>query len=218
MRLLLAEDDSLLGETIADALRAEGYAVDWFMDGSTVEAALTTGAYDLLVLDNRLPGKTGIQILQSARSSGCELPILMLTACNGVDDKVAGLDAGADDYLTKPFEIDELFARVRSLLRRQGHKNPVLVAGALAMNVVNREVSLNDEILEDLSAKEFAVLEILLRNAGRFVTKHRLLDGVTDWRDELNLNTIEVYISRLRKRLGAGVIETLRGVGYRVNR
>lgn len=218
MRLLLAEDDSLLGETIADALRAEGYAVDWFMDGSTVEAAITTGAYDLLVLDNRLPGKTGIQILQSARSSGCELPILMLTACNGVDDKVAGLDAGADDYLTKPFEIDELFARVRSLLRRQGHKNPVLVAGALAMNVVNREVSLNDEILEDLSAKEFAVLEILLRNAGRFVTKHRLLDGVTDWRDELNLNTIEVYISRLRKRLGAGVIETLRGVGYRVNR
>lgn len=218
MRLLLAEDDSLLGKTIADALRAEGYAVDWFMDGSTVEAAITTGAYDLLVLDNRLPGKTGIQILQSARSSGCELPILMLTACNGVDDKVAGLDAGADDYLTKPFEIDELFARVRSLLRRQGHKNPVLVAGALAMNVVNREVSLNDEILEDLSAKEFAVLEILLRNAGRFVTKHRLLDGVTDWRDELNLNTIEVYISRLRKRLGAGVIETLRGVGYRVNR
>lgn len=216
MRILLVEDDQLLGESVSQSLDEEGYAVDWFCDGSLAGPALEAENFDLVVLDRRLPGRSGIDILRSMREGGSQTPVLLLTACDALQDKVDGLDAGADDYLTKPFDMDELFARVRSLLRRTGSKAPTLAAKGLEMDVTNRRVTFEGEEVIDLTAKEFAILELLLRNRGRFVTKSRLLEGSNSWNEEVESNTVEVYISRLRKRFGRDFIETLRGVGYRL--
>ena len=215
MRILLVEDDNLLGESVAAALRAEGYATDWLTEGDNVALTLATNTYDLLVLDQRLPGMTGIDILREIRGDNLDIPVLLLTACDAVADKVAGLDAGADDYMTKPFELDELFARIRSLLRRHGTRTPLLRGGGLELDPASRVVTLNGAEVEDLTAKEFAILEILMRNRGRFVTKARLLEGINNWDEEVESNTVEVYISRLRRRFGRDIVETLRGVGYR---
>ena len=215
MRILLVEDDNLLGESVAAALRAEGYATDWLTDGDSVPLTLATNTYDLLVLDQRLPGKPGIDILREIRADHLDIPVLLLTACDAVADKVAGLDAGADDYMTKPFELDELFARIRSLLRRRGNRTPLLRGGGIELDPASRVVTLNGAAVEDLTAKEFAILEILMRNRGRFVTKARLLEGINNWDEEVESNTVEVYISRLRRRFGRDIVETLRGVGYR---
>lgn len=216
MRVLLVEDDELLGDSIRAAIDAEGYAVDWLKDGRLVPAAIRDGAYDLVILDIRLPGQSGLQTLRALRSEGRDVPVLLLTACDAISDKVAGLDAGADDYLTKPFELDELFARIRSLLRRGGSRAPLLRAGGLEMDPAARRVNYQDEEITDLTAKEFAVLELLLRNRGRFVTKSRLQEGSSNWDEQVESNTVEVYISRLRRRFGHETIETLRGVGYRI--
>jgi len=213
---MLVEDDQLLGESVSQALGEEGYAVDWFTDGSLASPALKAESFDLVVLDRRLPGKSGIDILRAMRAAGAQTPVLMLTACDALQDKVDGLDAGADDYLTKPFDMDELFARVRSLLRRTGSKAPTLSAQSLEMDIANRRVTFRGDEVVDLTAKEFAILELLLRNRGRFVTKSRLLEGSNSWSEEVESNTVEVYISRLRKRFGRELIETLRGVGYRL--
>ncbi len=216
MRVLLVEDDVLLGETINDALAAEGYAVDWVLTGDLVSGGALSDAFDLVVMDNRMPGKSGLQIIKELRENRCSVPVLMLSACDSLQDKVAGLDAGADDYLTKPFDMDELFARIRSLLRRHGLKTPMLSAGPLTLDLSSRQVFLDEVLVSNLTAKEITILEILLRNRPRFVAKHRLLESSSSWDDEITLNTIEVYISRLRKRFGADVIQTMRGVGYRI--
>lgn len=216
MRVLLVEDDPMLGDSVKASIAAEGYAIDWLEEGSKVLGALRSDSYDLLVLDNRLPGKTGIDILKAMRAEAMQTPVLLLTACDALSDKVAGLDAGADDYLTKPFDMDELFARMRSLLRRAGNKTPMLKAGDLEMDLSLRIVSMQGEKVDNLTAKEFAILEMLLRNRGRFVTKERLLESCSNWEEEVESNTIEVYISRLRKRFGHQKIETMRGVGYRI--
>ena len=216
MRILFVEDDRLLGDTVSRNIHAEGYAVDWLDRGDKVSATLASTSYDLILLDQRLPGKIGTQIIRELRDSGVQIPILLLTACDAVSDKVAGLDAGADDYLVKPFDMDELFARIRSLLRRTGNKTTLLEVAGLELDPATRQVRYHSEEVRDLTVKEFAILEILMRNRGRFVSKGRLLEGINNWDEEVESNTIEVYISRLRRRFGRDLIETLRGVGYKL--
>lgn len=216
MRILLAEDDLQLGESLQAALALDGYAVDWLTRGNEVEGAVALHPYDALILDIGLPGKSGLDVLRSLRSKECAVPVMLLTARDSVADRVNGLDIGADDYLSKPFDVDELFARLRSLLRRSaGVSGPVLVAGELEIRPQNHEVTFKGETVV-LPAKEAAVLELLVRNRGRFVTKSRLAEGVYSWGEEAGSNTVEVYISHLRKQFGSDSIETLRGVGYRL--
>ncbi len=216
MRILLVEDDTQLGESLEAALKLERYAVDWLRSGEPVRAALGATPYDLLILDLGLPGIPGMQVLRQLRADKLRLPVLLLTARNTVDDKVDGLDSGADDYLTKPFDIAEFFARVRSLLRRKGEqKSTHFHAAGITLDPVDRTVSFAGKTV-DLTAREFAILEILLRNTGRYVSKARLEEGIYNWGEEVESNTVEVYISRLRKRFGGETIETMRGVGYRV--
>lgn len=216
MRVLLVEDDVQLGESLDAALRLEQYAVDWLRSGEPVRAALRATPYDLLILDLGLPGVPGMQVLRQLRADKHDLPVLVLTARNTLTDKVDGLDSGADDYLAKPFEMDELFARIRSLLRRSGGSKAVLIeAAGISVDPVDRVVTHAGAII-DLTGREYAILEILVRNAGRFVSRARLEEGIYSWGEEVGSNTVEVYISRLRKRFGAELIETMRGVGYRI--
>jgi DNA-binding response OmpR family regulator len=217
LRVLLVEDDSQLGESLEAALRLEGYAVDWLTSGAPARAAMSSTPYDLVILDLGLPEVPGMQVLRQLRHDKHDVAVLLLTARSTLADKVDGLDSGADDYLTKPFEMDELFARVRSLLRRRSdHKATLLEASGLAVDTADRSVHRDGELV-DLTAREYAILEILMRNAGRFVSRARLEEGIYAWGEEVGSNTVEVYVSRLRKRFGSELIETMRGVGYRIN-
>ena len=216
MRILLVEDDTQLGESLETALKLEQYAVDWLQSGGAVRHTLRATPYDLIILDLGLPEVPGIQILRQLRRDKHDIPVLLLTARDTLADKVDGLDSGADDYLSKPFEIDELFARVRALLRRNSvHKSTLLSASGISLNPTNRCVQWQGEVV-DLTAREIAILEILLRNSGRFVSRARLEEGIYAWGDEVGSNTVEVYVSRLRKRFGSELIQTMRGVGYRI--
>ncbi len=216
MRILLAEDDPQLGESLEEALTLEGYAVDRCLRGDAVLPALQLAPFDALILDIGLPGSSGFTVLQQLRERGSLLPVLLLTARDTVSDRVKGLDLGADDYLGKPFAMDELFARLRSCLRRTaGASGPQLTTGELQLDLVSRELSFQGQRLT-MPVKELAVLEVLMRNRGRFVPRTRLEASVYNWDNQVGSNTLEVYISHLRKRLGSDAIETLRGVGYRL--
>jgi two-component system OmpR family response regulator len=216
MRILVAEDDANLAEGILRSLRQSGYAVDWVKAGDEAEAALDANPFDLLILDLRLPGKSGLEVLKHLRSRESKVPVLILTALDSVEDRVRGLDSGADDYLAKPFELAELGARVRALMRRGASGGaPLLRHGALSYDQVGRVAQLNGETLE-LSAREVGLLEIFLQRAGRLVSKDQLVSHLCEWGDEISANAIEVYVHRLRKKLEAGGVRivTVRGVGY----
>lgn len=216
MRILLAEDDTMIGEVVLDALRAEGWAVDWVKDGAMADTALVTANYDLLLLDLGLPRKDGLDVLRALRARKERLPVLITTARDAVAQRVAGLDAGADDYIIKPYDLDELLARIRALLRRaDGRAEPVYEWGSVSIHPATREVTLAGQPVS-LSAREWAVLEPLLARPGRVLSRAQLEEKLYSWRDDISSNAVEVYIHGVRKKLGAGLIENQRGLGYRV--
>jgi len=216
MRLLLIEDDAMIGESVRKGLRQDGFTVDWAQDGRAGELALGNGVHDLVLLDLGLPGKEGLEILQSARRKGNRIPVLILTARDAVPDRVAGLNAGADDYLVKPFDLEELTARIRALLRRQaGRAEEAIRYGELTLIPAAHEARLGDQTLS-LSAREFALLQALLERPGVVLSVAQLEEKLYGWNDEVGSNTIEVYIHSLRKKLGAGFIRNVRGVGYMI--
>lgn len=216
MRILLVEDDEALGSAMQRALRGRDHAVDRVSDGRTAQSLLRTEAFDLIVLDLGLPGLDGLTLLRQLRQRGADTPVLVVTARGEVEQRVTGLDTGADDYLVKPFELSELKARVRALLRRgQGKAAPLLVHGPVSFDTVARRVSLNGAPLE-LPRRELCLLEVLLGRVGQVVSKEQIAEKLFDFDDDAGLNAIEIYVHRLRKRLGpAGVnIRTVRGLGY----
>ena len=216
MRILLAEDDAMIGEVVHDALRAEGHAADWVRDGAQADTALTTTAYDLLLLDLGLPRQSGLDVLRALRARGARLPVLIATARDAVAERVAGLDAGADDYIVKPYDLDELLARVRALLRRaHGRAEPAYEWGPVRIVPATREVTLAGQPVQ-LSAREWAVLEPLLARPGRVLSRQQLEDKLYAWGEEISSNAVEVYIHGVRRKLGAGLIENVRGLGYLV--
>lgn len=214
MRILLVEDDTLLGQGASAGLAQAGWAVDWVTDGLDADAALRTTSYDAVVLDLGLPGIDGLTVLGRLRAAKDATPVLVLTARDTLADRVAGLDAGGDDYLVKPFELAELQARLRALLRRsKGAAGPILRHGRVALDPASRTVQLDDEPVE-LSAREFATLQELMLNAGRVRTRSQLEDSLYGWGEEIGSNAVEVYVHNLRRKLYAGLIRTVRGVGY----
>ncbi|NQD37680.1 response regulator [Permianibacter sp. IMCC34836] len=217
MRLLLAEDDSLLGEGIVTALRRAGYSVDWFRDGSTVGPALQNEHFDLVVLDLGLPKMDGMDVLRQIRKRGDLTPVLILTARDDLDDRVAGLDAGADDYLGKPFSVDELLARLRALQRRRGGRaDNLLQHGDLTVDPASHRVELAGTPIV-LPRREFALLHALLEHRGNVLSREQLEQTLYSWEDEVGSNTIEVHVHHLRKKLGNDLIRTVRGIGYTID-
>ena len=216
MRILIVEDDPVLADGLMRSLRAADYAVDCTADGGEADHVLTAQNYDLLILDIGLPKLDGYEVLRRLRRRGSKTPVLFLTARDGLDDRVQGLDLGGDDYLTKPFDLPELEARVRSLIRRgQSGGGSLLMHGALTLDTAGRRATLNGEQLE-LSAHELGVLEVLMLRSGRVVNKVQLAEQLYGWDEEVGANAIEVYVHRLRRKLEpAGVaIRTIRGLGY----
>jgi two-component system OmpR family response regulator len=218
MRLLLVEDDAMIGEAVLDALRAEHYAVDWVRDGEAADGALRSESYDLVLLDLGLPCRSGLDVLRALRGRRETVPVLVVTARDAIGDRIAGLDAGADDYVVKPFDIDELQARIRALLRRSaGRAEPVFSHRGVSLNPATREASV-DGIPVALSAREWAVLEPMLQRPGVVFSRLQLEQKLYGWKDEISSNAVEVYVHGLRKKLGSELIETVRGLGYLVPR
>ncbi len=214
MRLLLVEDDEMMGQAVKIALSQAGHAVDWARNSEDAEEVLRTTTYDTVVLDINLPGRSGIDLLKSMRKWPNNTPVLALTARDTTKQKIEGLNAGADDYLVKPFDLEELLARLHSLHRRSnGRTSQILERGTIACDVTAKTVSNHGKPVS-LSAKEFAVLTILLENAGRIINKSQIEDKLYGWDFEVESNAVEVHISGLRKKLGGSTIKTIRGLGY----
>ncbi|MDV2216913.1 response regulator transcription factor [Burkholderia pseudomallei] len=216
MRILIAEDDSILADGLTRSLRQSGYAVDHVRNGVEADTALSMQTFDLLILDLGLPRMSGLEVLRRLRARNSNLPVLILTAADSVDERVKGLDLGADDYMAKPFALNELEARVRALTRRGAGGGPTVVRhGSLSFDQVGRIAYANERVLE-LSARELGLLEVLLQRIGRLVSKEQLVDHLCEWGEEVSNNAIEVYVHRLRKKIEpSGVrITTVRGLGY----
>lgn len=218
MRLLLVEDDKSLGLGIVNGLRQVNYAVDWVQDGDAATSALAAENYDLMILDLGLPKRTGMEVLDHVRGRSVDLPVLILTARDSISDRIAGLDRGADDYMVKPFDLDELNARIRALTRRKGgRRSPVLAHGEIEVDPAAHTVTKNGKVV-DVAPREFAILQTLLENTGRVMSRTRLEESLYSWKDEIDSNAVEVHVHHLRKKLGAELIRTIRGVGYIVDK
>lgn len=216
MRLLLVEDDEMIAEPVLGALRREGYAVDWAKDGREAELSLANDVYDLVLLDLGLPKKDGVSVLAAYRRRGGEAPILILTARDSVTDRVSGLDAGADDYLVKPFDLYELAARARALLRRRtGRKQPVYAHGELALDPAAHEVTKGGEPVS-LVPREFALLHVLIEEPARVFTKAELEERLYGWGEEVESNAVDAVIYSVRRKFGHAVIRNVRGLGWAV--
>ncbi len=214
MRVLVVEDDPMIGEAVVAGLAADGYAVDWVRDGRAAELSMSTHSYSLVLLDIGLPARSGIEVLKALRAHKQDIPVLITTARDTVADRIAGLDAGADDYLVKPFDLDELSARVRALLRRSaGRAEPLLERGALTLNPATHEVRLRGESV-DVSAREFALLLALAERAGSVVSRSQLEEKLYGWNEAVGSNAIEVHVHNLRRKLGESIIRNVRGLGY----
>jgi two-component system response regulator QseB len=218
MRALLVEDDAMIGKAVGEGLRGDGYAVDWVKDGVEAETALMHDVYDVALLDLGLPRKDGIEVLKRLRQARNALPVLIITARDEIADRIAGLDAGADDYLVKPFDLDELLARTRAVMRRRdGRGSPLVEYGALTLDPRQRRIFLRGAEVE-LSAREFAILEALARQPGAVLSRTKLEESVYGWGEEVGSNTIEVHLHHLRRKLDPKLITNVRGVGYRLAR
>jgi DNA-binding response OmpR family regulator len=217
MRLLLVEDDNALGAGVRSGLRQEGYTIDWLTDGASALHALLNEEFDLAILDLGLPRMDGVQVLQQLRANGSTLPVLVLTARDATEDRILGLDAGADDYLVKPFDLNELKARLRALLRRSAGRPQVLIEHAgVVLDPANQQVSyLGNPVA--LTPKEYQLLHELLSQPGKVLTRERLLQTLYGWDEEAESNTLEVHIHHLRKKLFSELIRTVRGIGYLVD-
>jgi len=216
MRVLLVEDDELLGSALQAGLVQAGYDVDWVRDGIAAEQSLSFAGHDLLVLDLGLPRKDGLSLLRELRLRGSTLPVLILTARDAVEERVRGLDLGADDYMIKPFDLEELAARLRAIARRRaGRSSPLIRYGALEFDPAARSLSLDGEVVS-LHAKEIAILEALLESQGRALSRERLEQLLYGWGEGVESNTVEVHVHHLRKKLGKDLIRTIRGVGYMI--
>lgn len=216
MRVLLVEDDPMIGESIRTGLRQDGFRVDWVRDGVAAETAMLDEVYEAMLLDLGLPRKQGLEVLKAIRRKGNKTPVLIVTARDAVSERIAGLDSGADDYIVKPFDLDELAARIRAVMRRQsGRAETVIEYAGVVMNPASREASLEGKTLA-LSAHEFALLEALLQRPGMILSRQQLEEKLYGWDEEVESNTIEVYIHSLRSKLGTGFIKNIRGVGYMV--
>lgn len=214
MRLLLIEDNDSIGKGLYVGLNQAGYAVDWVRDGETAQSAFVTEEYDVAVLDLGLPRKSGIEVLAELRARGSKVPVLILTAKDTINDRIIGLDQGADDYMVKPFDLDELQARLRAILRRSsGRASPKLVHGDIELDPASHTVTQNGSII-DLTPRAFDILQTLMENQGRVMSRSRLEESMYSWKDEIESNAVEVHIHQIRKKLGNELIRTIRGVGY----
>ena len=214
MRILLVEDDSMIGESVSEGLKSEGYAVDWVRDGQEAEVSIAATPYSLIVLDLGLPRRDGIDVLKGLRERHVDVPVLVMTARDTVRDRIKGLDAGADDYLVKPFDLDELTARARALIRRAaGRSEPVIEHGALVINPATREVMWQGAAVA-LSAREYALLAALAERPGLVLSRAQLEEKLYGWNESVGSNAVEVHIHNVRKKLGDGVIRNVRGLGY----
>ena len=214
MRLLLVEDDPMIGASVQKGLRQDSFSVDWVRDARNAETALATHTYDMLLLDIGLPDRSGAELLKSLRRGGSDVPVMIITARDAVSDRVAGLDSGADDYMVKPFDLDELAARIRAVLRRRaGRADAVIRIGDVTFDPASRRVTSGGRELT-LSARELALLEVLLHRPGAILSRAQLEERIYGWGEEIGSNAVEVYIHALRRKLGSDFIKTVRGVGY----
>jgi two-component system response regulator QseB len=216
MRILLVEDDAMIGKAVQAGLADAGFTVDWVRDGRSAELVLAHHEHALAILDLALPRKDGMALLTDLRAKGNTTPVLIASARDGVGDRIAGLNAGADDYVLKPFDLDELVARIRAVLRRHaGATSPLLVSGPLALDPVRRSVTLDGEPVT-LSPREFALLEALMQRPGAVLSRQKLEESIYGWGEEVGSNAVEVHVHHLRRKLGSDLIRNVRGVGYRI--
>lgn len=219
MRVLLIEDDPMIGKVIQDALRDASYAVDWVTDGRAALSSMAGAHYDLALLDLGLPGQDGLKVLRGIRAKGSSMPVVVVTARDGLDDRLRGLDGGADDYVLKPFDMAELLARMRAVLRRKGgNAAPVLGNGIVRLDPATREAAVGDGAAVQLSNREFSLLHALLLRPGAILSRSELEERIYGWGEEVESNAVDFLIHALRRKLGGGIIKNVRGVGWMVSK